>query len=474
MKKTTKPILASRTELRTGRRARSVRLGALLFASLAGLAGIAAVSPSATAATRSVSFVIYPTQSVGPGSTAQYPFAIRTSGRVGAVSFSVTGAPSDFTTSVTGLGNGNYVLSVDVPANASPGTKTLTIRTRSLASTRSTSLRLVVTSAAPPITPPSTTPTTTPTTAVPTTTPPTSGTFTLRADNPSLVVRTGQTAPFGFSVDRSGGYTGPVTFAVSGFVSGITANFAPNPTAGGSVLYVTASAGVPEGQYAANITATSNSQIVRTASVLFTVANPFDFALAVPSVANVAVGGTASVTVGYQIVGVRAPVVSLGLNGAPSGVSVTFTPNPTTGDATLTFVAALGTVPGSYPVSVVGYGGVTAHTYSMTLNVFSTTIDATPIGGFGLSATPFALAVSRGSSGNYAVGILPTGGFNSAVSFGVSGLPAGVSVSVIGSLPNFTLVVTVPSTVAAGTYPLVLTGTSGTVSSAAALQLNVV
>ncbi len=469
---TSAPTNPGSTRTQKVRRMRVGWIAALLLAAVALIAGI--VLP-ASAASRSVAFVIVPTQSVIPGGTARFPFAVRTSGGVGTVSFTVSGAPAGSVTNVTPLGNGNYSLAVAVPTTAAPGASTLTLRTKSAAPSKSTTLRLNVEAGTPQ--PPVTTtapPTTRPPITVPPTSPPiSSGTFALRADNPEISVRTGQAAAFGFTVDRSGGYSGRVTFTAQGFPAGVTANFSPNPTTAGTVLYATAPAGVPEGRYAVTISGSSDTQTVRTATVVFVVSNPADFALVVPAATTVSLGGTTAVLVGYQIVGVSAPVVSLGVNGLPSGVTVNFTPNPATGDSTLAFFASAATQPGSYALGIVGLSGAISHTYPMTLNVISTTTGPTPIGGYGLSATPFSLAMPRGSSANYAVVITPTGGFASSITFNLSGLPAGVGVTVSGALPNFALLVTVPLTVAAGKYPLILTGTSGTLSAAVTLELNV-
>lgn len=452
-----------------GRRKRGAWFSALLLAVVASLAGV--ILP-ASAASRSVAFVIVPTQSVVPGGTVRFPFALVTRGRVGTVSFTVSGAPVGSDTSVGALGNGNYTLSVTVPSSASPGVSNITLRTRSLALAKSTRLRLNVEAAMTPPAVPTTTP---PTTSPPSSAPPTSsGTFALRADNPELIVRTGQTAAFGFTVDRSGGYAGRVTFTAQGFPAGVTANFSPNPTNAGTVLYATAPAGVTEGRYAVTISASSDTQLVRTANVMFTVSNPLDFALVVPAVTNVALGGTASVQIGYQIVGVRAPVVSLGVNGLPPGMTVNFTPNPATGDSTLTLLASAGTLPGSYALTIFGLSGVTTHSYPMTLNVLSATANLPPIGGYGLSASPFSLTIQRGSSAGYAIVVTPTGGFASLITFSVAGLPSGVTATVTGAVPSFALSLAVPSTAVAGNYPLVLAATSGTLSASVTLELRVV
>ena len=469
---TNAPKNSASTGTPKGRGMRGTWVPALVLAVAAVIAG---VFLPASAASRSVSFVIVPTQSVVPGGTAHFPFAIRTSGRVGPVTFTVRGAPAGVETNVSELGNGKYALAVKVPTSAAPGASTLTLRTKSLAAAKSTVVRLNVEAGPlpPPVTttpPPTSSP---PVTSPPTTSPASGGTFALRADNSEIVVRTGQTAAFGFTVDRSGGYGGPVTFTAAGLPGGVTANFSPNPSTAGSVLYATAPSGVPEGRYAVTISATSNTQTVKTANVVFTVANPLDFALVVPAVTNVALGATSSLTIGYQIVGVSAPAVSLAVTGLPLGITANFTPNPTTGDSTLSLTASAATLPGSYAIGIVGLSAANSHTYPMILNVLASITNPNSIGGFGLSAAPFSLALPRGSSANYAVIVTPTGGFASSITFGLAGLPTGVSVSVNGALPSFAFLVTVPSSVTPGKYPLVLTGISGPLSAAITLELNV-
>src|SRR5204863_371470 len=94
---------------------------------------------------------------------------------------------------------------------------------------------------------------------------------------------------------------------------------------------------------------------------------------------------------------------------------------------------------------------------------------------FALSATPPSQTVVQGAAGNYSVTITPTGGFTAAVTFSVSGLPAGATGSFT---PNpatgaSTLAVTTIASTPAGTYPLTLTGVSGTLTHTTTLSLTV-
>ena len=85
---------------------------------------------------------------------------------------------------------------------------------------------------------------------------------------------------------------------------------------------------------------------------------------------------------------------------------------------------------------------------------------------FSLSASPASQTVAQGGSTTYTTTVSPSGGFSGSVSLSVSGLPSGAS----GSFsPNpatgtSTLSVTTSATSPAGTYPLTIAGTSGSLS----------
>jgi hypothetical protein len=87
---------------------------------------------------------------------------------------------------------------------------------------------------------------------------------------------------------------------------------------------------------------------------------------------------------------------------------------------------------------------------------------------FSLSATPTSQTIAPGGPASYSVTVAPQNGFTGTVSFALSGLPAGASASfspasVTGSGAT-TLSITTNTSIHAGTYPLVVTGTSGPVT----------
>lgn len=86
---------------------------------------------------------------------------------------------------------------------------------------------------------------------------------------------------------------------------------------------------------------------------------------------------------------------------------------------------------------------------------------------FSVDVTPASQQVAQGGSTTFTASVTPESGFTGSINLGVSGLPAGVtanfSVPVLTS-GNSTLNVTVGNSVAPGSYPFTISGTSGTLT----------
>ena len=108
--------------------------------------------------------------------------------------------------------------------------------------------------------------------------------------------------------------------------------------------------------------------------------------------------------------------------------------------------------------------------------VFNFTSTATPIGTFTLSANPPALTLAGAQSGSVAITVAPQNGFTASVSFAVAGLPAGVTsvFSAPTSAAGSTLTLTAAPGTVGGTYPLTITGNSGSLVSSASVSLTIV
>ena len=93
---------------------------------------------------------------------------------------------------------------------------------------------------------------------------------------------------------------------------------------------------------------------------------------------------------------------------------------------------------------------------------------AITVADFSLSATPSSRTTAPGGSASYSATVAPQNGFTGTVSFGITGLPAGAAASfspgaVTGS-GSTTLSISTNTSIQAGTYPMVITGTSGPVT----------
>jgi len=203
------------------------------------------------------------------------------------------------------------------------------------------------------------------------------------------------------------------------------------------------------------------------------------FALAVsPSSLNLVAGSQASVVVTVASMSGFSDPVQLSFSVIPVGVTVDFSSNPVTPPAggAVTTVASF-TVDSSvsgdtYYLTLVGSSGSTTRTYAFELQVTPRTSPQD----FAISASPPVLSIAPGGHGFSTVTVFSFNGFSSGVSLIDSGGPSGVSLSFsqnhlfppsgvhfpYGITTSAVLLISVASWVAAGLYPIAVTGTSDT------------
>src|SRR5258706_4351180 len=252
--------------------------------------------------------------------------------------------------------------------------------------------------------------------------------YTVAASPASQSVVQGSSTSYTVTVTPSGGFTGTVSFSVSGLPPGAAATFNPTsvPGSGTSTMSVTTSSPTPTGSYPLTITGTSGTQ-THTASVTLVVTDPVtpNFSLsASPASQSVVQGASTSYTVTITPSGGFTGSVTLSASGLPAGAAASFAPNPATSTSTMSVTTSSTTPTGSYPLTITGTSGTLSHTASVTLIV---TAAATP--NFTLSASPSSQTVTQGASTSYTVTITPSGGFTGSVTFSASGLPAGATAS---------------------------------------------
>jgi hypothetical protein len=164
--------------------------------------------------------------------------------------------------------------------------------------------------------------------------------------------------------------------------------------------------------------------------------------------------------------------VTLSASGAPSGVTVSFNPNPVTGGSgALTMAVSSTAALGPATVTITGTGGGLARTVTISLTV---TQPQTP--DFSLSANPTSLTINRGASGTSAITITRAGGFTSSVAFSASGLPSGVTASFSPTSTTGTgnvLTLTASGAATLGAATVTVTGTGGSLTRTTSISLTV-
>jgi hypothetical protein len=268
------------------------------------------------------------------------------------------------------------------------------------------------------------------------------------------------------------GFKGTVGLAVTGLPPGVIAAFAPTQqtiagtAATTSSMTLTVSATAAAGAYPLTVTALSGS-VSSTASVVLSVVTP-SFTIT-PSATTITVprASTGSVTLAIGALNGFTGSVSLSTASLPSGVTASFSPASATAPSKLTFTPGTASSPGTCNVVVNGVSGSLKASTSIALTI--------TVPSFALSVQPVTLALPRGESAAALATITALNGFNSSVAISAAGLPAGVT-TLMGTALNGVIPVNflASPTAVAGSYPITLTGVSGSLSATAKLTLVVV
>jgi subtilase family serine protease len=194
-----------------------------------------------------------------------------------------------------------------------------------------------------------------------------------------------------------------------------------------------------------------------------------------PGSVSIVEGNSGSTTITSTASGGFDSAVALSDSGAPSGVTITFSPASITGtgSSTMSIAVASTVAAGTYTITVSGVSGSTTETTTVSL-----TVTAPVTGGFTISVSPSSGYLFTGESGYAVVTVTATGGFDSAVALTATGVPSGVTSSfspssITGSgTAHFNL--SVSRNAASGTYPITITGTGGGVTHSTTLTFEVV
>ncbi|MCC6317080.1 MAG: hypothetical protein IT361_05245 [Gemmatimonadaceae bacterium] len=360
-----------------------------------------------------------------------------TSGPASEFTFSATGAPTGVTITfppgplpAPTLGSATATMAVQVGTTVAPGIYTITVTATSkagVAKTTAASLTVVL--------PPS---------------------YTIAVTPTSQTVNQNGTGGAVVTLTRTN-FAAPVLLSIEDQPPGVSGVFTPSQVTGTtSGLQLTVGPTVVLGTYPVTVRAQSSGMTDRTATFNLTVSAEPSFALSVaPTALTITTGAsaTANVTLVRTNYG---DGVNFAFDAPHPGITGSFVPGATGGNASVLTVAVAQNVPaGAYTATVRANGtGVTERTATLTVNV------ALPAPAYALTATPAALTVQGGQSGTSAIAIARTN-FTGAVALALDAPPAGITAtfapaSTTTSASQLTL--SVATSVAAGTYNLTARG----------------
>jgi VCBS repeat-containing protein len=200
----------------------------------------------------------------------------------------------------------------------------------------------------------------------------------------------------------------------------------------------------------------------------------FDFSLSNAGARSVVKGNSVLNTITVsRTLGSISKTVSLSAGGVPSGVTATLSPTSCIPNgsctSTITLSASASAVAGNYTITVNGSDGTNTRNTSFTLSV---------VDPFNYSLTnEGSKTVNRGSSTSNTVTVTKTAGIAAAVSLTYGVLPSGVTASfsqtscVPGNTCTSTMFLNAGSNATLGTYTIVVTGTSGSISKTTSFSL---
>ena len=193
--------------------------------------------------------------------------------------------------------------------------------------------------------------------------------FAVSATPSSQTVSPGAGTSYTVSVTPSNGFTGNVSFSVSGLPSGATASFSPSSVAGSgsSTMTVNTSSSTPSGSYTLTVSATGGG-VTHTTQVKLAVAA---FSITVsPSSQTLTHNSKTSYTVTVAPIGPFTSTVTFSVSGLPAHTSSSFTPTSVagSGNSTLTIHASRKVRPGDYTLTVTASSGSETSSQNVTLS----------------------------------------------------------------------------------------------------------
>jgi len=195
-----------------------------------------------------------------------------------------------------------------------------------------------------------------------------------------------------------------------------------------------------------------------------------DFVISVlPQALGLAQGETGTYTITISPIGGFNGEVTLSATGVPTGVTDGFSINPATTTSVLTLNVSPTAPTGGTIFTITGVSGSLTHSILISVTVNG------PTPGFSLSSSTGSISVRRFQHGTNTITVNPVNGFNGTVGLSVSGAPPGVRTTFEPASTTTSSVLTVNPTIFTplGTYTLTVTGTSGSLTETATINLSI-
>lgn len=192
--------------------------------------------------------------------------------------------------------------------------------------------------------------------------------------------------------------------------------------------------------------------------------------LASPSRSSSAPGGSATVDLTVlSLNGYSGPIVNLSVSTVPAGVTAHFAPSfvAPSGTAGLSLSISPTVTPGVYPMAIEGTNGTATRSVPFQLEVL----------GLQVTTNTTSLSIEAGSLGSATLMVTLEGNYTNPVVLSVSGLPAGVGVSL--STGQFfttgatTLTFIVAENAATGTYPVTVSAVGAVIKRSLSFSLQI-
>ncbi len=300
---------------------------------------------------------------------------------------------------------------------------------------------------------------------------PTTADYDLTVTPAAVTVTPGQSAMFTVNVQPSNGFNGSVNLSVgseNGFPAGVSsAGFSPatiNGSGSATLTINTTTAAVP---FALSLTITGTSGSLRhgaSTTLLVNMPPPAGLTVTSTSSGQVSLSWSAVTSAtGYHLK--RALVSGGPYIAIACPTSTSYTDTGLTNGTTYYYV-----------ISADYIGGPVAGGESTDSNQVSATPGTSP--DFTLSASPATNTVAQGANASYTITVAAQNGFTGSVglSLNTSALPAGANATftpatITGGAGTSNLVITTAATTPSGSYPLTVTGISGSLTHTTAVTL---